>query len=105
MTDILPTVKIKADTAKGFRIINASDFDPARHERFVEAPAVPELPPLPPVLGAPPGPLDNLGANWRDGDAADLKRLAAVVGDGRAVDNKRQAIEVIDAALKARASA
>lgn len=32
----IPTVTIVADTAKGFRVINASDFDPARHQIFGE---------------------------------------------------------------------
>lgn len=56
------------------------------------------LPPLPP----PPvvDPLANLAADWRSRD--DLKSIAASVSGGRAVENKRQAIEVIEAALKAR---
>jgi hypothetical protein len=43
-----------------------------------------------------------LPANWRDRGAEELKRLAAVASGGRSVENKRQAIEVIEAALKAR---
>jgi hypothetical protein len=36
-TDQLPTVKVKCqDTPMGYIIINASDFDPAKHERFDE---------------------------------------------------------------------
>jgi hypothetical protein len=58
------------------------------------------LPPLPPVPVV--NPLDNLAADWRSRD--DLKSLAASVSGGRAVENKRQAIEVIEAALKARAA-
>jgi hypothetical protein len=56
------------------------------------------LPPLPP----PPvlDPLADLAPDWRSRD--DLKQLAASVSGGRAVENKRQAIEVIEAALKAR---
>lgn len=56
------------------------------------------LPPLPP----PPAvdPLAGLAADWRSRD--DLKQLAASVSGGRAVENKRQAVEVIEAALKAR---
>jgi hypothetical protein len=33
----IPTVRIVAETPRGFRIINESDFDPERHERFVPA--------------------------------------------------------------------
>lgn len=31
---IVPTVKVKRDGPKGYRIINKSDFDPAKHELF-----------------------------------------------------------------------
>lgn len=43
MYDSCPTVKIKAPArpnGKGYRIINASAFDPAAHERFDESPTV-----------------------------------------------------------------
>ena len=36
----VPTVKVKRDGPKGYRLINKSDFDPARHELF--APPVEE---------------------------------------------------------------
>jgi hypothetical protein len=29
---ILPTVKVKREGGKGYRLINQADFDPARHE-------------------------------------------------------------------------
>ena len=101
MTDIVPTIKIKAATAKGFRIINASDFDPAVHERIVDAPPVIAPPPLEPPP-APPSPLDSLPENWKDkATTEDLKRIAAAMS-GRAVENRKQAIDVIEAALAAR---
>ena len=31
---LIPTVKIKKDSARGWSIINESDFDPDRHELF-----------------------------------------------------------------------
>lgn len=98
MYDTCPTVKVKS--GDDFAIINESDFDPAVHERFEDAPPPPPPVPLPPL---PPGvvnPLDNLGADWKKRD--DLKALAAAVSGGRAVENKAQAIEVIEAALAAR---
>lgn len=96
---IVPTVKIR--NAVDYTVINASDYDPKVHVLW-EEPAAPPPPPAP--LPPPPGPanpLDGLGAEWKDKDAAELKRLAEVIG-GRAVENKRQAVEVIEAALKAR---
>lgn len=58
--------------------------------------ALPPLPPVPPVVD----PLANLAPDWRTRD--DVKQIAASVSGGRAVENKRQAVEVIEAALKAR---
>lgn len=85
-----------------FLEINASDFDPAIHKRVVvEAPPVLAPPPAPPP--APPNPLDSLPADWADKSATDdLKRIAAAVNDGRAVENRKQATEVIKQALAAR---
>ena len=94
-----PTVKIQ--TATGYCIINESDFDAAKHLAFVEPPAAPVLPPLPIPPPPPADPLAALAKDWRDQDAGPLRTLAAVVS-GRAVENKRQAIDVIEAALKAR---
>jgi hypothetical protein len=31
---IVPTTKIKAENSRGYRIINASEFNPAVHERY-----------------------------------------------------------------------
>lgn len=48
MSDTLPTVRIKADTPRGYRIINESSFDAAKHELYdVPAPpqAAPSMPP------------------------------------------------------------
>jgi hypothetical protein len=33
----IPTVKIKADNAKGSKIINQSDFDPKKHKKWTAA--------------------------------------------------------------------
>lgn len=57
--------------------------------------------PLPPPPPPPPfDPLVNLPADWRKRD--DLRQVAAAVSGGRSVENKAQAIAVIEAALKAR---
>lgn len=95
-----PVVKIKpSHPSQGdFVEINESDFDPTKHERFVEPPPV-RVAAVPPPPVSPVNPLDSLGKNWRDRD--DLRMIAASV-IGRTVENKRQAIEVIEAALKAR---
>lgn len=59
---------------------------------------------LPPPPPPPPfDPLASLAPNWRNRN--DLRELAASVSGGRSVENKTQAIEVIEAALKARAKA
>jgi hypothetical protein len=101
--DSCPTVKVKHDESPGgYFVINESDFDAAVHVKYDE-PA--PLPPVPGPLPPPPGPVDplaDLGADWKNKDAAELKKLAEVVSGGRAVENKRQAVEVIEAALKAR---
>lgn len=31
---MIPTVKVRRDGAKGFRLINEADFDPERHDLF-----------------------------------------------------------------------
>jgi hypothetical protein len=94
-----PTVKVK--TVSGFCIINESDFDAAKHERFVEPPPAPVLPPLPRAPVAPADPLAALPADWRTQDAGPLRKLAATVS-GRAVENKAQAVAVIEAELAKR---
>lgn len=56
----VPTIKIlNPKSARGFRIINLSDFDPAIHQEFgaqASAPAPePDAEPIPaPVVSAPP---------------------------------------------------
>lgn len=97
-----PTVKVKHDASPGGHfVINESDFDPTQHERFEEAlPAAPvaDLPPPPPGT---PDPLAGLAADWKARSADELRKLAEVVS-GRAVENKAQAVAVIEAALAAR---
>lgn len=34
MSDLIPTIRVKRDGPKGYHIINASDFDPAKHEAY-----------------------------------------------------------------------
>jgi hypothetical protein len=54
----LPVVKVKRDGPKGWHWINASDFDPARHE-LVDPPETPEPEPpadAPKRRGRPPKP-------------------------------------------------
>lgn len=72
------------------------------------APVVNAPPPVPvavvpPPPGPPPNPLDSLPANWeKSAPTDDLKRIAAAANDGRAVENRVQAVEVIRQALAAR---
>ena len=37
MYDTLPTIRIKTDTSRGYRIINASAFDASKHSAFDDA--------------------------------------------------------------------
>jgi len=98
---VCPTVKVQSGDS--FAIINESDFDPKVHKKFAE-PAVPpppppgNVPPPPPVVADP---LKDLPNNWPQMDISKLKGVAAAVS-GRTVENKQQAIQVIEAALKAR---
>lgn len=88
------------------RIVTMPDVSPGDVARIkavygdIVAPLGAALPPPPPPPPAP-DPLTNLAANWRDQDAAALKALAATVS-GRSVENKAQAVQVIEAALAAR---
>jgi hypothetical protein len=50
----LPTIKILADTAKGYRIINLSSFDPAKHVPVDDVPEMPAEIPAPRKRGRPP---------------------------------------------------
>lgn len=100
------TIKIKSShpaSQGAFVEINEGDFDEAKgHERYIDAP--PASVPPPPVLDAPPGPVDplaGLAADWRDKPTEDVKALAFAI-DGRAVENREQAIAVIEAALAQR---
>ena len=36
MTETLPTIRIRSDRPKGYRIINLSDFDPTKHEAWTD---------------------------------------------------------------------
>lgn len=100
-TDTCPTVKIKSGNKSGHVIINESDFDPAKHERY-EAPPAPSPVSVPTGALPPPPPVDPLAGfntpGWRDFDVARLRNVAAAVS-GRAVENKEQAVAVIEAAL------
>lgn len=96
-----PTVLVKSPA--GDVVINESDFDPEKHERADPPPLpLPPVPILPPPPGAP-DPLAEMTGDWQSFDAARLKGVAASVS-GRAVENKAQAIQVIDEALKAHAA-
>lgn len=91
-----PTVRVKSPA--GDILINESDFDAAIHEHADPLPPPPvPLPPLPP----PPAvvdPLSEMTGDWQSLDPARLKQVAAAVS-GRAVENKAQAVQVIQAAL------
>lgn len=95
---IIPTVRVKSDTAPGGHVImNETDFDPAKHEVFTD----PVLPP-PPFLPPPPSnvhpALANLPKNWRNEKTAWLRNLAEKV-TGRTPEDREQALAAIDAAL------
>lgn len=62
---------------------------------------VPVLPPPPPV---PVHPLDKLPPNWRAMEGPELRKIAAAVSGGRAVENAKQAIQVIESELAKRAA-
>jgi hypothetical protein len=102
MSDTIPTVRVKSGDS--YAIINESDFDPSVHELFEAPPAPPPPPPgAPPPPPGPTDPLDGLAENWRDDHGARLKSIAQAVSQ-RAVENKAQAIEVIEQALADRAA-
>jgi hypothetical protein len=95
---ICATTKIKADAPGGHIVINESEFDPAKHERYIAPPPLPALPVMPPPPLAPPGPLANLPRDWRDRKTAWLRELAEKVA-GRTPENREQSIDMIAAAL------
>lgn len=64
----------------------------------MQAPGAPALPPPPP---APVDPLADLGNDWRSRN--DLRALAASIS-GRAVENAKQAVQVIETELAKRAA-
>lgn len=83
---------------------DVSDYDAKRITEIygdLVKPAPPSglpLPPPPPIAD----PLANLPTNWQALDAATLKKIAEAASAGRSVENKAQAIQVIEAALQAR---
>lgn len=104
MSETCPVIRIVSSHPESqgpFVEINESDFNAEMHEKFVDPAPPPPPPPIDAPPPPPPGPLDNLPAEWRSQDVGELKKLAAAIG-GRSVENKGQAIQVIEAALKAR---
>jgi hypothetical protein len=104
----LPTIKIKSDRPKGFRIINLSSFDPAKHERYDAPLASPAPVVTQTVVSDPPkDPLDLLPENWREAAGrgiTKLKEIAEAV-TGRTPADKNEAVAMIEAALAEREKA
>jgi hypothetical protein len=100
--NVCPVVRVKAwHPSQGAYVeINASDFDPIRHERFELAalPPLPVVPPTPSTPAPPPSPLANLPRNWRDQKTNWLRETAEKVS-GRTPETREQAVQMIDAAL------
>lgn len=94
-----PTVKIVSEDPEhgGFIVINKADFDAELHTKFDEPPPPPPAM-LPPVPRANPL-LAKLGANWET--RSDLRKIAEA-HTGRAVQNNKEAVEVLKAALAAK---
>ncbi len=96
------TVQIKSSHPQSqgpFVEINESDFDAVKHERYIAPPPPPPAPPAaPPPPPPPPGPLANLARDWRNGATKELTAMAASVS-GRTAEDRKQAIEMIEAAL------
>lgn len=98
--NVCPTVRVKAwNPSQGDYVeINASDFDPARYERWeglLPPPPAAALPPPPPPK---PNALANLPRNWRDGKTAALRELAERV-TGRTPETREQAVQMVEAAI------
>jgi len=53
--DTCPTIKIKAANGDGYVLVNETDFNPARHERFGALPPPPAPPAEKPTLTLPKG--------------------------------------------------
>lgn len=96
---LIPTVTIKADNAKGRKIINAEDFDPKLHERFEEAPA-------PVDEGGKDGDPDpvEIPEDWREFHWKSQAKLAKDIS-GEPAGNAEAAIAVIEEELARRAEA
>jgi hypothetical protein len=97
------------DAAAVILLADVTDYDATRIKAAygdkVQSLAVgAAVPPPPPPPPPPADPLAKLAPDWRTGDVTKLKSLAAAVSDGRAVDNKDQAIAVIETALEARSA-
>lgn len=91
----------EADAVDGIDFM--PDVPPFERKRISKMFGVPESGAIPPPPAPPPSPLDTLPANWaKNASTEDLKRIAAAVNDGRAVENRAQAVEVINQALAAR---
>lgn len=111
MSEKLPTVKVAnpANKRTGYKIINASAFDPKVHKLFDEAPATPaaDAGATPAADAGAKSPLDalaDLGEGWREAHGAKLKSIAAAIS-GRTPANKDEAVAIIDAELAKRAAA
>lgn len=99
-----PTVRVKSDNPDhgGYVVINESDFDAVVHIKVAEPVAPPPPPaPLPPPPAPVADPLAALAKDWKNKDVGELRKIAEAVS-GRAVENKAQAVAVIEAALAAR---
>lgn len=83
--------------------INESDFDPAKHELYIEPAPLPLPPPPLAPPPPPPGPLDGLPQNWRELPSKRLRELATAA-TGRTPEDRNQAVEMIEAALAAKES-
>lgn len=91
----------EADAVDGIDFM--PDVPPFERRRLSKLFGVTDGAPLvPPPPGPPPSPLDALPADWKDKSGADeLKKIAAAIS-GRAVENRAQAVDVINQALAAR---
>jgi hypothetical protein len=99
-----PIVQIKSShpSQGDFIEINESDFDAAKHERYVAPPPPPPAAIVPPPPPDPRDPLANLSKDWRNGKTAELRAQASAASGGRMPENREQAVQMIEAALLAR---
>lgn len=106
MDFIIPTVKVKSDHPRGYRIINASDFDPKKHEKLSEADEA-KLAAVKPAAVVPAGEV-VIPENWQGMKWSDKAALAKQIDPGFKVDPKDRvgsSEAVIVAELKRRAEA